>query len=173
MTTSTLNLPTITLHPTPPTSPTGTPGDDPGTKIVLLAPSLNSWSTWTPAEQDGVIVAGVLAILLLLSVVVWLYLLNKKRRRKIKELERGPDPNRSDRRASIGSVVKGKMRASSRSDSRLRKVRSTSKPRGIEGLDSIEVGPAASIALSNWHESGASGAVNIESSRRDDGRQSR
>lgn len=61
----------------------------------------------------------------------------------MQELERGPNPldeNKRRRAASVSSVVKGKMRVRSRS-------RSKSRPRGIEGLENIEIGTAAETAI--------------------------
>jgi len=49
-----------TSAPTPSTTPNPNPSSDPGTKIILIPPSIH-WASWTSAQRSGVIGACTIA----------------------------------------------------------------------------------------------------------------
>ncbi|MCJ1458951.1 hypothetical protein MMC28_009328 [Mycoblastus sanguinarius] len=106
-------------------SPTPT---NPGQKIILVPPSASNWANWTPAQRNGVIAASVLAGLFLLGVMVAVCYVHRQRRKEARRLESGPvllAPRQKRRSRSKGSR----------------------RRRGIEGLEGVELGPAAARSL--------------------------
>ncbi|KAL2047298.1 hypothetical protein N7G274_001318 [Stereocaulon virgatum] len=155
---------TTSLASAPSTSPNPNAGI-----YILLLPPCHAWSCWTPAEHHTIIVFATLLGILLIAVLIYVCIMHRKRKRRMWELERGPGFEEGDasgkgkgsvgfwwreKRNRMGGGIgkgKGKVRVGSRSMDRRR---SQSRPKGIEGLESIELGPAATRTL---FESGGGG----------------
>lgn len=104
----------------------------PGGKVNLVQPSYE-WSTWSAGERAGVIVAIVLAILGLLAALWYVCGLRRKRKRMEKDMEKGPQGGGGDGRKKK-RWAKGFGNNPSAQQS---------GPRGIEGMENVEMGPAA------------------------------
>lgn len=122
----TLSTATVVQAP-PPLFPTLPPGD----KLTLVPPSYK-WETWTTGEKAGVVVAAVLAFFGLIVALWYVCGLRRKRKKVEKDMEKGPTGGGN------GKGKKGKNKAAS-----VRSVRTRDGPRGIEGMDNVEMGPAA------------------------------
>lgn len=105
----------------------------------------NGWTLWNRAERGGVIAAVVLSglgLIAMISVLVWV---GWKRGKKKKEMERGIVFENEERRKKRGKK-KGKGKAKEKSKRRT--------ARGIEGLENVEMGPAAMRSIyEDWIKS--------------------
>ncbi|KAI9702427.1 MAG: hypothetical protein M1836_000906 [Candelina mexicana] len=127
----TLSTATI-VQAAPPLYPTDTDGG----KLALVPPS-SHWTNWTSSQRGGVIAAIVLSTLLLIGLCIYASMLRHKRKKIEKDMAKGY------------RVPRPKSRLRQRWGELFRK--RTSKPREsgrrIEGIEDIELGPAASRAV--------------------------
>ncbi|KAI9876859.1 MAG: hypothetical protein M1830_005446 [Pleopsidium flavum] len=122
-----LSTATVVQAP-PPLYPTLPPGG----KVNLVEPSYK-WSTWSAGERAGVIVAIVLAILGLLAALWYICGLRRKRKRMEKDMEKGPKG---------GGTGGKKQKRWTKGQGNLSSGQKNG-PRGIEGMENVEMGPAA------------------------------
>ncbi|MCJ1364651.1 hypothetical protein MMC16_003766 [Acarospora aff. strigata] len=119
----TLSTATVVQSP-PPLYPTLPPGD----KIQLVQPSYH-WANWSTGEKAGVIVASVAVGIGLIGAIWYVCVQRRKRNRLERDMERGPNGGR-------GARKKGKVSRGSGAGAE-------AGPRGIEGIENVEMGPAA------------------------------
>lgn len=127
----TLSTATI-VQAAPPLYPTDTDGG----KLALVPPS-SHWSDWTHGQRSGVIAAIVLSIVLLIGLCIYASTVRRKRKKIGKDMEKGYRmPSRKSRLRQIGTDLFKKT---------------VSKPQqrtgGIDGIEGIALGPAASRAV--------------------------
>lgn len=122
--------------------------DGEGQKVMLVVPASRGWGAWSQGQRDGVVVAGVLAGLALVAAVMWGFWRNAERRRRMKERQRGWDPSSDDQRSSRSSTsVRKKLQSLNIFKSPAKEKDERGSERTIEGLETIEVGPAARRAF--------------------------
>lgn len=122
---------------------TGGTGSGNGTLNESVTGVGNGWTLWNRAERGGVIAAVVLAglgLIAMTSVLVWV---GRTRGKKKKEMERGVMFGNEERRKKRGkNKGKGKEKSKRR------------PARGIEGLQNVEMGPAAMRSMyEDWLKS--------------------
>ncbi len=127
----TLSTATIVQAP-PPLYPTDTDGG----KLALVSPS-SHWSDWTHGQRSGVIAAIVLSIVLLIGLCIYASTVRRKRKKIEKDMEKGYRmPRRKSKLRQIGTHLFKKPAS-----------KSHQRTGGIEGIEGIELGPAASRAV--------------------------
>lgn len=124
-------------------------GEFSGQKVVLVPPASGGWGVWTQGQRDGVVVIAVVAVLALMAVVLWVAWRGRERRRRMREWQRGWVPSDDDQRSSRSCTSSRKKLESLKMFKKSpAKVKDESKSEStIEGLDTIEVGPAARRAF--------------------------
>lgn len=127
-------------------------GDGEGQKVVLVVPASRDWGAWSQGQRDGVMVVGVLAGLALMAVAMWGFWRNGERRRRMKERQMGWDPSSDYQRSSRSSTsMRKKLQGLNIFKKSPAKAKDESGSEGtIEGLETIEVGPAARRAF--WED---------------------
>lgn len=129
----------------------GVNGDSEGQKVVLVPPASGGWEVWSQIQRIGVVVVAVVAVALM-AVVVWVLWRVGERRRRAKERQMGWVPSDDDQRNSRRRTSMRKRLQSLKvlkSPAKKRKEESEND-RTIEGLETIEVGPAARRAF--WED---------------------
>ncbi|KAI9723328.1 MAG: hypothetical protein M1812_001211 [Candelaria pacifica] len=112
------------------------PTDTDGGKLALVQPS-SHWSNWTSGQRDGVIAAIVLSILLLIGLCIYASMIRRKRKKIQKDMEKGYRIPR--RKSGLKQRWTGLFSN--------RKSKPREGGRRIEGIERIELGPAASRAV--------------------------
>ncbi len=117
-----------------------------GNKINLVDPSYK-WATWSRGERAGVIVAIVVAVLGMIAAFWYVCAQRRKRTRLEKDMEKGPlrggnTDKKKKKKRNKELTMSGALGGLGRVFSRARPS-NQSGPRGIEGLETVEIGPAA------------------------------
>ena len=124
-------LTTATVVQSPPTPPSG--------QKVVLVPGSSTWASWTEGEKGGVIAATVFSVLGLIGVFLYLCHVRRKRKKMERDMERGPRGGGGKKKA--GSWVEKMGMGRKEKATEIKKEKKV--PRGIEGLEGVEMGPAA------------------------------
>jgi len=115
---------------------TSTPGGTGKVDPVQSQPS-SGWMAWSTGAKAGVVIAGVVCGLGLLVALWYVWAARQKRKRLERDMEKGP-----------GGGGAGERKKGKRSYTKKKKASAPEEgPGGIEGMEGVEVGPAARRSL--------------------------
>ncbi len=132
---------------------TRVPVDDVGgQKVELVPPASRGWGAWSQGQRDVVVAVAVVAGLGLMAVVAWVFWRGRERRKRAQERQKGWVPSDDDERSFRSGTTTPKklesLKIFKRSPAKGKDSGETE--RTIEGLESIELGPAARRAF--WED---------------------
>lgn len=133
-------LSTATIVQAPPASTNSTSTSTPGGagKVDLMQPQPNSgWMAWSSGAKAGVVIAGVVCGLGLLAALWYVWAARQKRKRLERDMEKGPGGGGAGERKKGKRSYTKKKKASGLEE----------RPGGIEGIEGVEMGPAARRSL--------------------------